>query len=103
QRLDLGAPSIKGRIGQIDAHRSADPVGQIVEVKPPPLGVVEPQRDAVSAALAVLSLERHAAVEAYRDAVEARFPLEVDARSAEVDRKIAIAQIAVHRGPGDCR
>src|SRR5207253_5754016 len=81
QRVDLGAPGIKSRIGQIDADRTADPVGQIVEVEPPPLSVVEPQPDTISAAHAVLGLEDDAAVEAYRDTIESRFPLEVDART----------------------
>ena len=101
QRLNLGAPCIKSRIGQIDTDRSADPVGQIVEIKPTPLGVVELQHDAVSAAHTILDFEGDAAVEAYRDAIETRFSLEADARSAEVDSKISVTQIATHRGFGD--
>src|SRR5439155_25707022 len=91
QRLDLGAPCIEDRIVQIDTDRSADPVGEKVEGEPAPLRVVEAQGDAVSAARPVLGLEDHAAIDVYRNAVEACAALEVDARSADVDSKIAVA------------
>src|ERR1700751_307688 len=51
----------------------------------------------------VLRLKGYAAIDGHRNAVEARASLEMHTRPTDVECKIAVAQVPVHRGPGDCR
>src|SRR6516162_8587117 len=95
--VGLSAARFEGRIRQVNADESADPVGQIVEGKPAALFVIKRQRDPVSGTLAVLRSEEHAAVYAYRDVVESCFALQAHARPADVEHEVAVAEVAVHR------
>src|SRR5215467_7335454 len=100
--IGLGADRIEGRIRHIDADGSADPIRQIIERQVPPLPVIEGHRDPVASAGTVLRFEEDSAVYGDGNVVEKRIPLQTDSGTADFDREVAAAKVAIYRRPGDC-
>ena len=79
----------------------ADPAGQEVEAEAPALLFVHRQSDAVPRPGAVGRLEEQVRVDAQRNPVETGSSAQMGARAGDLQREIAVGEVAVHRDIGN--